>query len=141
MIRFRSMSEHSQEDKNDMAEERTDLAEERTLWADQRTLLAQQRTFAGWIRTGVGVAAVGLGVAELLGEQEPKWLLQAVGFSLASLGAIIPILALLGYRKVERSMDMEKEDRLGSTITVPWLILIAMIVSLAAAGAAAIIVI
>lgn len=133
-IEDRKGDESSQE----LAEERTDLAEERTLWADQRTYLAQQRTFAGWIRTGLATTAVGLGIVEFIGQEEPAWLIRSVGATMTLLGALIPILALIGYRKVDT--DLRRNDRPGSSIALPWLVLIAILMSVLAMGATAFII-
>lgn len=119
-------------DKNQLAEERTEWAEERTIWADQRTFLAQQRTFGGWIRTGLTSIAVGFGFIEVLGRQNPHWLVTATGLILIILGGVIPVMALDGYGKVQT--QMKKTNRPKSSFPYIWIKFVAFALLAAAIG-------
>jgi putative membrane protein len=94
-----------------------ELAEERTDWAKERTLLAKQRTFAAWLRTGLAAAGGGFAAAEFLGEIEPQWMVITASALLVLAGAVIFVIAFLGYRDTFRKLQHE-----GVAGIPPWVI-------------------
>lgn len=110
-------STSEREEPADSADDREDLAEQRTDWAKERTLLAKQRTFGAWLRNGLAALAVGFGVAELLGDLEPRWLVQLAAALLIVAGGAMHVLGFVEYRKT--FLKLREEGVQGVS---PWII-------------------
>ena len=106
-----------QREASDSADDRNDLAERRTDWAKERTLLAKQRTFGAWLRNGLAAIAVGFGVAELLGDLEPRWLVQLAAALLILAGGAMHVVGFVEYRKT--FLKLREEGVQGVS---PWII-------------------
>ena len=70
---------------------------------DARFSLANERTFLAWIRTGLAFLAAGLAL-ELLGLDLHAVLRLSAALTLIATGAVVPVLAWIGWARTERAM-------------------------------------
>ncbi len=97
------MSEHPEEETEELAKDRTDLAED-------RTIMAVERTFASWMSTAFGAIAIGLGFKALFSALEPLWLPKTIASLFILLGAVFAISAERRARRALTRLSSNKVD-------------------------------
>jgi putative membrane protein len=70
---------------------------------DPRFTLANERTFLAWVRTSLAMLAGGVAL-HALGLPKTDWLRSALAIVLVGFGAVITVLALVRWARVERAM-------------------------------------
>ena len=75
---------------------------------DPRFTLANERTFLAWVRTALAMLAGGVAL-HALGLPDPSWLRALLAIGLVVIGAVVTVLAMLRWARVERAMRERRE--------------------------------
>jgi putative membrane protein len=74
---------------------------------DPRFTLANERTFLAWVRTALALFAGGVAL-HALSVPSPSWLRSTLVIALICLGAVMCVLSLLRWARVERAMRLRE---------------------------------
>ena len=70
---------------------------------DPRFSLANERTFLAWVRTSLAMLAGGVAL-HAVGVPEESWLRTTLAIALVAFGALVTILAMVRWARVERAL-------------------------------------
>jgi putative membrane protein len=70
---------------------------------DPRYTLANERTFLAWVRTALAMLAGGVAI-HALGLPATDWVRSALAVALVGFGALVTVLALVRWARIERAM-------------------------------------
>lgn len=74
---------------------------------DPRYTLANERTFLAWVRTALAMLAGGVAL-HALGLPKTDWIRGTLAVLLVLLGAVLTVLALVRWARVERAMRLHQ---------------------------------
>lgn len=107
-------------------------SDERTRLAHERNLLANDRTFLAWIRTGLAGVGGGVVIIRYLTFHNPthQMLAELVGLIFVLWSVAIFILALIGYRRSHKNLQLKSTAFIGSAYIIDLLVLTLVIISI-----------
>jgi putative membrane protein len=94
--------------------------------------MANERTALAWVRTALAFVAGGVGLTSVARIAGLSRLLDAVAAALCVLGALLAVAAVLGWRRRELAMRLDRP--LPAPFALPWLGALVAVVALVLAG-------
>jgi putative membrane protein len=94
--------------------------------------MANERTALAWVRTALAFVAAGIGLTSVVRLAGLSRVLDAVAAVLCVLGALLAVVAVLGWRGRELAMRLERP--LPAPFALPWLGALVAVVALVLAG-------
>jgi putative membrane protein len=99
---------------------------------DPRFSMANERTALAWVRTALAFVAGGVGLTSVARIAGLSRLLDVVAAALCVLGALLAVVAVLGWRRRELAMRLDRP--LPAPVALPWLGALVAVVALVLAG-------
>jgi putative membrane protein len=99
---------------------------------DPRFSMANERTALAWVRTALAFVAGGVGLTSVARIAGLSRLLDVVAAALCVLGALLAVVAVLGWRRRELAMRLDRP--LPAPLALPWLGALVAVVALVLAG-------
>jgi putative membrane protein len=99
---------------------------------DPRFSMANERTALAWVRTALAFVAGGVGLTSVAKIAGLSRLLDVVAAALCVLGALLAVVAVLGWRRRELAMRLDRP--LPAPFALPWLGALVAVVALLLAG-------
>ncbi len=99
---------------------------------DARFSMANERTALAWVRTALALVAGGVGLTSVARIAGLSRLLDAVAAALCVLGALLAVVAVLGWRRRELAMRLDRP--LPAPFALAWLGALVAAVALLLAG-------
>jgi putative membrane protein len=99
---------------------------------DPRFSMANERTALAWMRTALAFVAGGVGLTSVARIAGLSRLMDVVAAVLCVLGALLAVVAVLGWRRRELAMRLERP--LPAPVVLPWLGALVAVVALVLAG-------
>jgi putative membrane protein len=115
----------------------TDTRRPRSLYGvgaepDPRFSMANERTALAWVRTALAFVAGGVGLTSVARIAGLSRLMDVVAAVLCVLGALLAVVAVLGWRRRELAMRLDRP--LPAPVALPWLGALVAVVALVLAG-------
>jgi len=99
---------------------------------DPRFSMANERTALAWVRTALAFVAGGVGLTSVARIAGLSRLLDVVAVALCVLGALLAVVAVLGWRRRELAMRLDRP--LPAPFALPWLGALVAVIALVLAG-------
>ena len=99
---------------------------------DPRFSMANERTALAWVRTALALVAAGVGLTSVARIAGLSRLLDVVAAGLCVLGALLAVVAVLGWRRRELAMRLDRP--LPAPFALAWLGALVAAVALVLAG-------
>jgi putative membrane protein len=99
---------------------------------DPRFSMANERTALAWVRTALALVAAGVGLTSVARIAGLSRLLDVVAAGLCVLGALLAVVAVLGWRRRELAMRLDRP--LPAPFALAWLGVLVAVVALVFAG-------
>jgi putative membrane protein len=99
---------------------------------DPRFSMANERTALAWVRTALAFVAGGVGLTSVARIAGLSRLLDVVAAALCVLGALLAVVAVLGWRRRELAMRLDRP--LPAPFALAWLGVLVAVVALVLAG-------